>query len=131
MGYLSNLFKKNKIQPFTELALENQNGKIENVSISDLEKFLRIMLDDSDQFIILKPMKRTDNISYVQACQLSAGKITVQVGLIIMISGCPRTKLVEEVCSPKECEDIFRLYFESGIVNNIDEYEMTAVVAAD
>ncbi len=140
MGLLSNLFKKTttdekngevtqtkktttdvtfeKMAPMEKMTLENQNGKLTDFDIPELEKFLQIMFDDYDQFITLSLTEAIDGIRYIQACQVPNG-ITVQLGL----EEKDGTKLVEKICSQGECQDIFRDFYEMGVVYNREQYK--------
>lgn len=124
MGFFDKLFKKNDTPTFGKvqeevMTLENQNGRITNPTKQDVDEYLNEIFNDSDQFITLTHAKAKYGIRYVQAC-FAGSKLIVQLG----VEKGNNTKLVEKICSnSKECVDIFYLFFETGIVNNLEEYQ--------
>ena len=75
------------------------------------------MFEDEDEFVTLTVGELKHQIRYVQACQVSGG-ITVQVG----IEEGEQTRLVEKMCTQDECMNIFREFYESAVVRNVEEY---------
>lgn len=124
MRFFDKLFKKNDTPTFERvqedvMTLENQNDKITNPAKQDLDTYLNCMFDDVDQFITLTRAKADYGVRYVQACFVGT-KLIVQLG----IEKGNSTKLVEKVCSnSKECVEIFYLFYRSGKVDNLEEYQ--------
>lgn len=75
------------------------------------------MLDDSDGFVTLTLADIKHNIRYVQSALVSDG-LTVQLG----IEEENGTRLVEKLCSENECIEIFREFYNTTNVANINEY---------
>lgn len=82
-----------------------------------VEDCLMEMFDDEEEFVTLTAADIRYNIRYVQACQISDG-IIVQLG----IEEGNNTKLVEKVCGEKECLDIFKEFYASTQVRNLEKY---------
>lgn len=124
MGFFDKLFKKNDTLTFGKvqekiMVLENQNGTITDPTKQDVKDYLQGMFQDPDQFITLTHAKAKYGVRYVQACIVDP-KLIVQLGVEKENS----TKLVEKICSnSKECVDIFYLFYETGRVNNLEEYQ--------
>ncbi len=75
------------------------------------------MLDDEDEFVTLTVGEALHRIRYVQACQFPEG-ITVQLG----IEEGGHTRLVEKTCTEKECLEIFREFYDTASVQNVEAY---------
>lgn len=70
-----------------------------------------------DDFVVLTLADIRHNIRYVQSALMAQGLI-VQLG----IEEEHGTRLVEKICSAEECLEIFRRFFETSEVKNIDSY---------
>lgn len=97
--------------------LGSQNGDLHNVSWQQVENGLEDVFDDSNQFLVLTLQKIRHNIRYVQATQCDDG-IVVQLG----VENNNTTKLVEKICSEEECIDIFKEFYNSSAVKNLQDY---------
>lgn len=97
--------------------LGSQNGDLHNVSWQQVEDGLEDVFDDSNQFLVLTLQKIRHNIRYVQATQCDDG-IVVQLG----VENNNTTKLVEKICSEEECIDIFKEFYNSSAVKNLQDY---------
>lgn len=98
--------------------LGSQDGERHNVSWQQVEDGLEDVFGDSNQFLVLTLQEIRHNIRYVQATQCDEG-IVVQLG----IEKNNATRLVEKICSEQECIDIFREFYGSSFVKNIQEYK--------
>lgn len=97
--------------------LGSQNGELHNVSWQQVEDGLEDVFDDSSQFLVLTLQEIRHGIRYVQAAQCDDG-ITVQLGM----EKNNATKLVEKICSEQECIDIFKEFYNSSAVRNVQDY---------
>lgn len=79
--------------------------------------FLNKMFDDPEDFVVLSLAEIKYNVGFVQAAQVG-GWLTVQLG----IEDENGTRLVEKLCSEEECVKIFREFYNTTNVANIDEY---------
>lgn len=95
-----------------------QSGEKEVHSWQEVEDRLWDMFTDEDEFVTLTMAEIRYHIRYIQACQIQ-DKITVQLG----VEEKDRTKLVEKTCSEAECMDIFREFYDSSYVWDIDKYK--------
>lgn len=102
----------------TNASVENQNGRKAADSWHIVEDFIYEMFDDSDQFVTLTLADTDYNVRYVQAVQADSG-IVVQLG----IEEGEHTKLVEKICSPEECLNIFAEFYDYSYVSDIDKYK--------
>ncbi|MBP3351313.1 MAG: hypothetical protein J6L65_02795 [Lachnospiraceae bacterium] len=125
MGLFSKLFKKTttdvrfeKVAPQNAMELENQNGVIENCTYLDVEEYLQMMLDDSEQFITLSMPSAPYGIRFVQACRVNEG-IDVELGL----EQDNQTKLICRVCDEEECRNVFYEFFNTSNVCDRKGYE--------
>ena len=97
--------------------LGSQDGELHNVSWQQVEDGLEDVFDDSNQFLVLTLQKIKHNIRYVQTTQCDDG-IVVQLG----VENNNTTELVEKICSEHECIDIFREFYSSSAVKNLQDY---------
>ena len=97
--------------------LGSQNGELHNVSWQQVENGLEDVFGDSNQFLVLTLQKIRHNIRYVQATQCDDG-IVVQLG----VENNNTTKLVEKICSEEEYIDIFKEFYNSSAVKNLQDY---------
>ena len=97
--------------------LGSQNGELHNVSWQQVKDGLEDVFDDSNQFLVLTLQEIRHGIRYVQAAQCDEG-IVVQLGM----EQNNTTKLVEKICSEQECIDIFKEFYASSAVKNLQEY---------
>lgn len=122
VGLFRKLFKKEKTFHKVEeeiFELSNQNGRIQNPAKEDLKQYLNTLFDEYDQFITLTLPKAKNGIRYIQAC-FAGNDLIVQLGL----EEGNKTYLVEKVCThSQECIDIFYKFYESGVVDHVDDYK--------
>ena len=100
------------------MELENKNGVIENCTYLDVEEYLQMMLDDSEQFITLSMPSAPYGIRFVQACRVNEG-IDVELGL----EQDNQTKLICRVCDEEECRNVFYEFFNTSNVYDRKGYE--------
>lgn len=86
-------------------------------SWKEVAGYILDMFEDEDEFVVLIVGELLHQIRYVQATQVSSG-IIVQVG----IEEGEQTRLVEKECTQEECMNIFRVFYESALVQNLEEY---------
>lgn len=79
--------------------------------------YIQDMFEDEDEFVVLVVGELLHQIRYVQACRISDG-IIVQLG----IEEGEQTRLVEKKCTQEECINIFRQFYDSASVQNVEEY---------
>ena len=78
------------------------------------------MFDDDDEFVTLTVGDARHNIRYVQAVRDTRGdRIIVQLG----IEDENHTRLVEKLCGENECVEIFREFYDSASVRDLDKYK--------
>ena len=82
-----------------------------------MENGLEDVFGDSNQFLVLTLQKIRHISRYVQATQCDDG-IVVQLGE----ENNNTTKLVEKICSEEECIDIFKEFYNSSAVKNLQDY---------
>lgn len=96
---------------------ENQNGSGE-ADFELVEDMVQQMLEDPDQFITLSVEKPVhDNVRFVQACRIPEG-INVQLG----IGEDTHTVIVERLCTDEECIRIFRDFYDTLKVEDMEYY---------
>lgn len=123
MGFFKNLFHKRAVPDFTavkeeQFVLENQVGPVEDPTKDDVTAYLDSMFNDPDQFVTLTLPRAVNGVRFVQACLIGQNPV-VQLGL----EKGGKTQLVEKTCSTSsECVEIFHLFYDYGIVNNISDY---------
>ena len=74
-----------------------------------------------DEFVVLTLADILHQIRFVQAAQIKNGLI-VQLG----IEEGDRIRLVEKECTREECMDIFREYYNSSYVRDVEKYQPVA-----
>ena len=114
------------VEHYTDkFTLENQDGKRilesddKKYDMYDIEEYVGIMLDDTDQFVTLCAPEAIENIRYVQAVLLDDGTVPVQIG----IETKKGTILYEKMCDAKECLRIFKDFFLEKFKPDIKEYK--------
>ncbi len=96
---------------------ENQNGSGE-VDLELLEDMVQQMFEDENQFVTLSlDAPVYDDVRFVQACRIPDG-INVQLG----IGEGTQTRLVERICTEDECIRIFRDFFDTLKVEDMECY---------
>ena len=75
------------------------------------------MFEDEDEFVVLTTADARSGVRFVQAAQIKDG-ITVQLG----IEEGTNTRLVEKTCSEIECGDIFRDFYHTSHVKDVEKY---------
>lgn len=122
-GFLRKLFGKKQQdiaaspRPDMKMLVENQNGCLE-ATLSVVEDMLQEMFIDDDQFVTLSlPVPTHEGVRFVQACRIPDG-IDVQLGM----GEGTQTKLVERICTEDECMRIFRDFFDTLKVEDLECY---------
>ena len=125
MGKDSEMIFENVKHDTDKFTLENQDRKIileseeKQYDIYDIEEYIEIMLDDTEQFVVLCAPKAIENIRYVQAVSLDDGTIPVQIGIETKTG----TTLYVKICDKEECMEIFKSFFLEKFKPNMSEYE--------
>lgn len=122
----SELFKKKKAKTvdftLTEekecFTLENQNGKIEVKSETDIHNMFADFLADIDQFIILDAPKSINNIRFIQASHVQ-WMIEVRLG----IENGGKVNLYFKRCGEGESRRIFADFYNRKFEPNRNEYK--------
>lgn len=104
-------FKFRKLAPQSSMKLENQDGVTLDCTLEDVERYLQIMLDDTDQFVTLSLPSAPHGIRFIQACRVDKG-IEVELAL----EKADHNKLICKICSEKKCRAIFREFFTTANV---------------
>ena len=100
-----------------KMLVENQNGCLE-ATLSVVEDMLQELFIDDDQFVTLSlPVPTHEGVRFVQACRIPDG-IDVQLGM----GEGTQTKLVERICTEDECMRIFRDFFDTLKVEDLECY---------
>lgn len=86
-------------------------------SWDEVEDCIWDMFEDEDEFVVLTVGELLHQIRYVQASQIKDG-IIVQLG----IEEGEQTRLVEKKCTQEECLDIFREFYASASVQDVEKY---------
>ena len=82
-------------------------------------ELVNFMLDEGgDEFVVLTLVDIKYNIRYVQSAPVDDNRFTVQLG----IEEENGTRLVEKLCSEEDVVEIFREFFTTTNVKNINEY---------
>lgn len=76
------------------------------------------MFEDENEFVVLTLQDIKENVRFVQAAQAES-EIVVQLG---MEEG-DHTRLVEKECSEETCMEIFRKFYDTSQVDEIDAYQ--------
>ncbi|MCI8284936.1 MAG: hypothetical protein HFE90_06705 [Firmicutes bacterium] len=84
---------------------------------TEVEDCIFDMFEDEDQFITLTVANARHNIRFVQACRISGG-INVQIG----VEDEKNTKLFEKTCTEDECLDIFKEFYNSSYIHDVEKY---------
>ncbi len=75
------------------------------------------MFEDGDEFVTLTIAEIKYGIRFVQACRGGDG-IIVELG----IEKENRTNLVEKICTEEECLEIFREFYDTTYVRDVEGY---------
>ena len=86
-------------------------------SWKEVAGYILDMFEDEDEFVTLTVGELLHQIRYIQAAQTGSG-IIVQ----LRIEEGEQTRLVEKECTQEECMNIFRVFYESALVQNLEEY---------
>lgn len=97
--------------------LKTQESERAVDSWDEVEDGIWGMLEDENEFVVLTVGELLHQVRYVQAAQISDG-IIVQLG----IEEGGQTRLVEKKCTQEECLNIFREFYDSALVHNIEMY---------
>ncbi len=124
---------RQKAKTSTDVTFENKNFPTQNTvstqtvtdqavsSFQMVEDYLWDMFGDEDEFVVLTLADILHQIRFVQAAQIKNGLI-VQLG----IEEGDRIRLVEKECTREECMDIFREYYNSSYVRDVEKYKPVA-----
>lgn len=85
---------------------------------SEVLSLIENMFEDDDEFVTLTVGDARHNIRYVQA-RRQDGAVIVQLG----IEDDKYTRLVEKLCGEEECVEIFREFYTSASVKDLDKYK--------
>ncbi len=125
--------QQQKAKTSTDVTFENKNFPTQNTvstqtvtdqavsSFQMVEDYLWDMFGDEDEFVVLTLADILHQIRFVQAAQIKNGLI-VQLG----IEEGDRIRLVEKECTREECMDIFREYYDSSYVRDVEKYQPVA-----
>ncbi len=125
--------QQQKAKTSTDVTFENKNFPTQNTvstqtvtdqavsSFQMVEDYLWEMFGDEDEFVVLTLADILHQIRFVQAAQIKNGLI-VQLG----IEEGDRIRLVEKECTREECMDIFREYYNSSYVRDVEKYQPVA-----
>lgn len=98
-------------------SLENQDGKLRNITDIDVKNYLDKMFVSSDQFVVLVSPKTQNNVRFVQACIVNN---QIEVELSIEES---QAHLYYKYCSKEECYRIFLDFYHNRLIPNMKEYK--------
>jgi len=124
------LFKKKKPQKTTEVTFKNtvcdaarrvgcQSGERDVHSWEEVERAIRNMLNDPEEFVILTVGDPRHGIRFIQATRLKNGNITVELAL----ESADGTRLVDKECSEQECLAVFREFYNTTDVPGREQYK--------
>ena len=125
--------QQQKAKTSTDVTFENKNFPTQNTvstqtvtdqavsSFQMVEDYLWDMFGDEDEFVVLTLADILHQIRFVQAAQIKNGLI-VQLG----IEEGDRIRLVEKECTREGCMDIFREYYNSSYVRDVEKYQPVA-----
>ena len=105
--------------------LENKDRKIilesgnKQYDIYDIHQCVEIMLDDTEQFVVLCAPEAIENIRYVQAISLDDGTVPVQIG----IETKRGTTIYVKICDEEECFRIFEDFFLGKFKPDMNEFK--------
>lgn len=85
---------------------------------SEVLSLIENMFEDDEEFVTLTVGDARHNIRYVQACR-HKDAVIVQLG----IEDDKYTRLVEKLCGEEECVEIFREFYTSASVKDLDKYK--------
>ncbi len=100
-----------------ERTLENQDGLIIDCSYHQVIDYLYELFDDYNEFVILTVADMKCGVRYIQAV-MEKGQVLIQLG----VEKGEYTRLVEKMFSHEDCIDVFREFYESSFVHNIESY---------
>lgn len=108
------LFEKSKPERST---VRNQCEEADADNWETVLGFLNQLIDEPYEFVVLSLAETKSNIRFIQSAWVANG-LTVQLG----IEEENGTRLVEKLCSEAECVEIFRRFYDTSTVENINEY---------
>lgn len=112
------LFKN--VEGQTENTVETQDGERSAKSWDDVMEGIDEMFEYEDEFVILTLANISHDVRYVQARYHDDG-VTVQLG--VEVNDGKNIKLVEKTgLSEEECVEIFREFYETSNVKNVEQY---------
>ena len=99
--------------------IHTQNGGRQAKTMDDVNKCLGVLFNNQDEFVVLTlaDSKIKHGIQYIQSAW-AGNELTLQAGVIE--NG--KIRLVEKIISPFDCEKIYRKFFETSEVDDIDNF---------
>lgn len=106
-----------KVEGQNSFTLENQNGRMENISDIDIEYYLEDMFASPEQFVILTAPKAQYTVRYIQAC-MQGEAVEVELGI-----ENNKTQLFYKLCSKQACYRIFLDFYDNVFIPEMSEYK--------
>lgn len=106
-----------KDPPGERITLETPDGIIDSVEQGDIMRCVSAITENPDYYMILTLPRSLHGIRYVQACECR-GVVDVQLAL----EKRDYVRLVERLCTPRECFDIFCRFHDTGKVDKTWKY---------
>lgn len=117
-----NLFKKKKsfdvVDHQGQFILRNQCEELNNCSKEDILKFIDIMINDFNEFIVLTPPSAIHKVQFIQGALVNDG-----IDIQLSIQKGNRCYLYHKVCNKQECIDTF-IDFYNGVIPCLDDYKL-------
>ena len=108
-----------KVKQSVPMKLENfYDQPILNPTWDDVDFRIRKMLDTADEHVLLCLGTASYGVRYIQSASIPGG-YTLQLGL----EQGDQTRLVEKDVTPEEIREIFRKFYDLGIVEGIEKYK--------
>ena len=108
-----------KVRQSVPKKLENfYDQSVDNPSWDEVEFRIRKMLDTADEHVLLCLGTASYGVRYIQSAHKPGG-YTLQLGL----EQGEHTRLVEKDVTPEEIREIFRKFYDLGIVEGIEKYK--------
>ena len=108
-----------KVRQSVPMRLENfYDQPVDNPSWDEVEFRIRKMLDTADEHVLVCLGTASYGVRYIQSAHKPGG-YTLQLGL----EQDDHTRLVEKDVNPDEIREIFRKFYDLGIVEGIEKYK--------
>ena len=108
-----------KVKQSVPMKLENfYDQPILNPTWDDVDFRIRKMLDTADEHVLLCLGTTSYGVRYIQSAHKPGG-YTLQLGL----EQGDHTRLVEKDVTPDEIREIFRKFYDLGVVEGIEKYK--------